>query len=121
MLTLDDIRADAERKFGDLSVDFTAGPINFRAFLRMGEKQRKKFAALESEFRALVSGEATTATTDADRVIELMRDMLAVTADKPSAFLAEIRKNEDWPALVAVIWEHYQNRAQLGEASRSDG
>lgn len=126
-ISLDDIRAEAERRYGDLVVDFPAGPVRFRAFLRLPEKSRAAFVDYERRFRGLVdtdpagAAEVNAEVADAGRMLDLMRDMLAVTADRPDVFTAAVDELDDGPAVVATLWEHYQNTSQPGEASRSAG
>lgn len=118
-MKLDDIRAEAERRYGDLEVEFPGGIVRFRAFLRLPEHARTAFVSYEQEFRGLIDADSMTDTADAGRVLDIMRDMLAVTADDPDLFLSSIRQLDDGPAVVATLWEHYQNKSQPGEAPRS--
>lgn len=119
-ISLDDIRAEAERKYGDLEVDLPGGTVRFRAFLRLPAHLREQFVAYEREFRGLVAAgdeaSATTDAADAGRVLDIMRDMLATTADYPEVFRAAVAELDDGPAVVATLWEHYQNTTQPGEA-----
>lgn len=128
-ISLDDIRAEAERRYGDLVVDMPGGTVRFRAFLRLPEHARTAFVAYEREFRGLADTDqpgtdasaATADAADAGRLLDLMRDMLAVTADRPEVFTAAVAELDDGPAVVAMLWEHYQGTTQPGEALRSAG
>lgn len=118
-MNLDELRAEAERRYGDLEVDLPGGTVRFRAFLRLPEHARTAFITHEKQLRGLIDTEANTDAADAGRVLDIMRDMLAVTVDNPDLFLAAVRELDDGPAVVATLWEHYQDKSQPGEASRS--
>ena len=104
-LTLDDIRAAADKKYAAYPLDIDeAGTIELTNPLRMTQEQRGKLAELKAD--------------DYEDIVDYFEDTFALASTKAEA--ARIRKAlGEEPALYAVLFESYSNGVELGEASPS--
>ena len=116
-VTLADIRAAADKKYGDYEIDLGDGRIlKLRNALRLPEQQRDQLMALLNQLNAA----RNTETQDLGVMVGLIRDMVRFVADSPH--LAEqllSTVGDDLGVLMELVMG-YMEVATPGEASPSD-
>jgi len=104
-LTLDDIKAAADKKYAAYPLDIDEqGTIELTNPLRMTKELREELSELKAD--------------DYEDVIDYFEDTFALASSKDEA--ARIRKAlGEEAALYAILFESYSNGVELGEASPS--
>ncbi|MFC4089356.1 phage tail assembly protein [Micromonospora sp. GCM10011541] len=104
-MTLDDIRAAANAKYG--SFDISLGELNVRLLnpLRMPKKNRDALMATQEKLGA----------DDADQEA-LLKEALNLVAETPAQAKALLKEVGDDLAVLATIFEGYVKGTQAGEA-----
>jgi hypothetical protein len=108
MLTLDDIRAAAEAKYGSLPIDLGSVTVKLLNPLRMAKKNREALQAVQSKL-----GE-----DDADQEA-LLREALTLVCENGPQAKALLKEVGDDLAVMATIFERYVEGTSSGEASPS--
>lgn len=112
--TLDDIRAAAEKKYGDLTIPLPEGDAVLVNVLRLSKDKRKALKEVQTKAEA----DAEDPETDSDEGDVLRESVRIVTQTKEQAdrLLAEVG---DDLTMLAVIFEQYTGDTEMGEASAS--
>lgn len=108
-ISLDDIRAAAEAKYGSTDITLSDGTVTkLLNPLRLPKTKRASLGTLQ-------------ATLDEDGVDQeaVLRDALALVASSPTRAQALLDEIGDDLALLAQVFESYSAGAQVGEASPS--
>lgn len=107
-LTLDDIRAAAEAKYGSLDIDIGSITVKLLNPLRLTRKKRDALITVQNQLNE----------EGADQE-KLLREALMLVAETPDQAKALLKAIGDDLALLVTIFEQYVERTQLGEASAS--
>lgn len=108
MLTLDDIRAAAEAKYGSLDIKLADVTVRLLNPLRMSKKNRDALMAVQERL-----GEDNV---DQEALIKEALTLVAENGPQAKALLKEIG---DDLAAMATTFERYVGGTQAGEASAS--
>lgn len=116
-VTLDDIRAAAERKYGDYEIDLGDRTLLLRHALRLPEKQRDQLLELITS----VKSAQDTEDPDVTSMLTLICDALRLLASRTEDADVLIGLIGDDLTMLMEIFEGYLSVAMPGEASPSDG
>ncbi|MCO1575366.1 phage tail assembly protein [Crossiella sp. SN42] len=105
------MRAQLDRRFANFSITCPSGEVILRAVIRLPKHQRDRVEAL---LTSLDDGNPGT-----NEALEVMRQVLAESADHPERLLTMLDGEEDSDALTTVLFQEWAERTQPGEASRS--
>lgn len=109
--TLDDIKAAAEAQYGSTDIELAGGEtVKLLNPLRMSEANRKALIAASKSLEA--EGEDADQNAAFDAIFELI-------AESPAKAKKLIAACGEDLAMKAVIFGHYQDGTQAGEASAS--
>ncbi|MEU7570332.1 phage tail assembly protein [Micromonospora sp. NPDC049240] len=107
-VSLDDIRAAAEAKYGSLDIPLGSLTVRLLNPLRLSKKNRD----------ALTSVQNRLDEDGADQEV-LLREALTVIAEHPTQAKALLKEIGEDLAVMATIFERYAAGTQAGEASPS--
>ncbi|WP_263729959.1 phage tail assembly protein [Cellulomonas sp. SG140] len=107
-MTLDDIRAAAEAKYGSFDVELDGSTVRLVNPLRMTKAKRKAVLDLQSKLNDEGSDQE-----------ELLGELIVAVAENPSAGKALVKSIGGDLAMLAVLFEGYSQQVQVGEASAS--
>lgn len=118
---LDDIRAEAERRYTPTQIELEDGTVvELRALLRLGKKERSEVLATVDEINGL-QDEDEDDDTAAGKVADIVAKIIETVATKPKKLL-EALDHED-PAVRAhlhmQVLSAWMGNTQLGEAESS--
>lgn len=115
-VTLADIKAEADRQYGDLEVDGVA----LRSIMRLSGEKKAKASALLKELQFLQEAEKAEATFEDTNIAArgVMTDLLVVVAATQAPAKALCAKLDDAELLTLV--QMYIKATQPGEASSSE-
>lgn len=112
-VTLDDIRAAAEAKYGSFDIELGEGrTLIMRNPLRLTKAERAELGDLQSD----VNKDDETESADQEEVFAKIITLVAANKATAEEFLAAV--GDDLTVLVETI-QGYQKAAQMGEASAS--
>jgi hypothetical protein len=109
-LTLDDIRAAAEAKYGSLPIELPTCVVKLLNPLRMSKKNRDALTAVQEKL-----GE------DGADQEALLREALSLVCENGPQAKALLKEVGDDLAVMATIFERYVEGTSSGEASPSAG
>jgi len=108
-MNLDDIRAAAEAKYGDLPITMAGGKtVKLLNALRLPKVKRDALAKMQENLDAEGADQA-----------EVLRDVIRTVADSKAGADALIKEVGDDLAVLAEIFSEYGKGTKLGEASGS--
>lgn len=110
-ITLDDIKAAADKKYASLKIGVGNHTVELRNALRLDEDERKNL----SQFQEELDGEGEEARSQV-AVLEDMLRTLAATEGQGNKIVTALGGDL---TLLAETFESYKERTQLGEASPS--
>ena len=112
VVSLDSIRAAAEKQYGSFDIDLGNGEVaRLLNPLRLPKEVRAKLTSLEAA--------AEAAGDDADHTEEQIEETLRLLAQTPEQAEALFAALGGDLALMATIMEQYSDNTQAGEASPS--
>lgn len=107
-MKLDDIRAAAEAKYGDLPIEVGDKTVKLLNALRLPKAKRDELKKFQEKLEA----------EDADQA-EVLRDVIRLVAESKAGADLLVKSVGDDLAVLAEIFAEYGNRTKLGEASGS--
>jgi hypothetical protein len=107
--SLDDIRAAAEKKYGDTTIDLGDEQMVLVNPLRLDKEKRKALTSIQER-----------SEEGADEG-DVMREALRLATSTPAAAEKFIDIAGDDLTLLATVFESYTEGVQMGEASASQG
>jgi hypothetical protein len=112
-MSLADIKAEAERRYGDLDVD----GLKFRPLLRLPEDRRNHVTEMLRQVRTVQQVEDEGGIPDLDALRKIVGDVLRAVAS------SEYQADSMLPALdlaeLMVLFEEWMGTTQPGEAQPS--
>ena len=122
--TLDQLREDVERKYGDFEIEISEGvTLALRSPLRLSSDERHDLDAMFNTYRKSRDDESDEDESEiavVDTTVDMLRDQIRILArDKKVAdrFLGSEFGSDI--AFLSVLVEHYNEATQPGEASPS--
>ena len=118
---LDDVRAEAERRYAPTVVEVSDGStVELRSLLRLGAKQREKVLATVDEINEMKDDEEDEDFAS-ELVVDVITRIIETIADKPKKLMKEL-DHED-PVIRANLYMRvlstWMRSTQLGEAESS--
>jgi len=115
MVTLDSIRAAAERKYGTYNIEVEEGVVaKLRNPLRLSKDERKQLKALQDR----INDEPAEGEEREDQE-DLLAEAIRLVAEHVPTANKLLRQVGDDLAVLAEIFEGYSAGAEVGEASAS--
>lgn len=108
--SLDDIRAAAEAKYGDTTIDLGDEKMVLVNPLRLDKDKRKALTSIQERSEEEGADEG-----------DVMREALRLATSTPAAAEKFIGIAGDDLTLLATVFESYTEGVQMGEASASQG
>lgn len=119
---LDDIRAEAERRFKPTTIELSDGSaVELRSLLRLGAKQREKVLATVDEINEMKDEDGEDEDFVSEVVVDVVSRIVQTVADKPKKLLADL-DHEDLGIKAAMhmkVLSAWMGSTQLGEAVSS--
>jgi hypothetical protein len=112
---LDDIRAEAERQFGDLEVGLPGGQtVRLRHALRLSKQDRERLGELGGMIATIAQD-----SSDEDALVAAVGDVLLLVAESKTAGRAVHSAIRGDLLTLMGLFRKYQEVCQVPEASRS--
>jgi Mycobacteriophage tail assembly protein len=116
-VTLEDLRAAADAKYGDYEIDLgEQGSVVLRNALRLPAAQRRELGALQDRLNG--DGGKSTADQFGDMAETIKEVVLLLATSTPAARKLLVKVGDDL-ALLLELFAGYQEHTQPGEASSS--
>lgn len=110
--TLDDIRAAAEKKYGQLVIEFGNEKVELRNPLRLSKDERKTLVKIQNEMDEAENDEGFDQE-------EAMKNIIILVAKEETSAKHLIAEIGDDLTVLAQIFASYGEATQAGEASGS--
>lgn len=118
MASLDELRAEARKRYADYPVTLSNGTVvTLRAPLRLSSEARTALRGMQQQISTMQDAE----TYSDSSLLDLLRDMLITVADDEVGGKALVDEIGDDLAVLQTLFEDYSERTQAGEASHSAG
>lgn len=117
--TLDQLRQDVERRYGDFEVELAEGvTLALRSPLRLSSDERHDLDGMFSAYQR--AREETSEIAVVDTTVDMLRDQIRILArDKAVADRFLDSDSGSDIAVLSVLVEHYNEETQAGEATPS--
>ncbi|PZG20597.1 phage tail assembly protein [Nonomuraea aridisoli] len=116
-VTLADIKAAADRKYGPFVVELPDGEVQLQSLLRLPSKKRKDLLAKADELKNMA--EMMKDQPDLD-LAEVLEDVLRVVAPSKAAADRLFKACDHDAAVLMEVFLGYMEAAQPGEAQPSE-
>lgn len=115
VIGLDDIRAEAERQFGDLDIGLPNGQtVTLRHALRLSKQDRERLGKLGETIAKIAED-----SSDEDALVAAVGDVLLLVAESTTAGRALLSAIGGDLLTLMGLFRKYQEVCQVPEASRS--
>lgn len=114
-MTLDELRADVERKYGDFVLALSDGtPVNLRAGMRLPKEDRVALRELQRRYSEL--SEADEGGDREDELVDIVAGQIEVISDDAENARRLVSEIGDDLALLMSVMTAYMEATQPGEA-----